>query len=398
MRQMIGAAILFLVIFLHPATTRAQAGRLPQPQRGQRATLPAKPQPPLTLRQVIESLSSPRGGSRAEDLVSKRGVQFQASPAVLDILKEFGASAKLLSMIPVPPVPPPPPKPPAPPVAGALRVICEPRDCAVIVDDKYMGPTSENQKTLTGLHAGDATVEVFADGYEGVTRRIQLPEGKPLEEKFSLKPSRRLRQQSANESLLKAVASLGGIDGVAELGNIEGTGRMDWIDSAGQTQQWAMTFNKRIGKDLVMTFKTKDGQCSASILAQSAKQECKRGLKGGGEKIADQAVSLFLSYQLQDVIHALLKRTVLASERDQNRLESSDGKDSYVLTIGSDSLPVDLVYGINDGNAPIQVRYSNYLNLNSGRYPGRIAIGRSNNAAVWIFTVNSVRSRLARGQ
>src|SRR5437867_12146950 len=79
MRQMIGVAILLLVIFLHPATTRAQAQPSPQPQRGQRATTPpAKPQPPLTLRQVIESLSSsPRGGSRAEDLVSKRGVQFQ---------------------------------------------------------------------------------------------------------------------------------------------------------------------------------------------------------------------------------------------------------------------------------------------------------------------------------
>jgi len=394
---MIGAAILLLVIFLHPATTRAQARPSPQPQCGQRATTPpAKPQPPLTLRQVIESLSSPRGGSRAEDLVSKRGVQFQGSPAVLDILREFGASAKLLSMIPVPPVPPPPPKPPAPKVAGALTVICAPKDCAVIVDDKYMGATSANQKTLTGLHAGDATVEVFADGYEGVTRRIQLQEGKPLEEKFALKQSMRLRQQSANGSLLKAVASLGGIDGVAELGNIEGTGRLDWTDRTGQKQEWAMTFNKRIGKDLAMTFKTRDGQCSASILAKSAKQECKGELKGGGEKIADQAASLFLSYQLQDVIQALLKRPVLASETDENRLETSDGTDSYVLTIGSDSLPVDLVYGINDGNAPIQVRYSNYVNLNSGRYPGRIAIGRLNNAAVWIFTASSVRSRLAR--
>jgi hypothetical protein len=198
--------------------------------------------------------------------------------------------------------------------------------------------------------------------------------------------------------LLKTVASLGGIDGVAELGNIEGTGRMDWTDSAGQTQEWTMTFNKRIGKDLVMTFKTRDGQCSASILAQSAKQECKGGLKGGGEKIADQAASLFLSYQLQDVINAVLRRTVLASETDENRLETADGKDSYVLTIGSDSLPVDLVYGINDGNAPIQVRYSNYVNLNSGRYPRRIAIGRLNNNPVWNFTVSSVRSRLARDQ
>jgi len=394
MFHMVVAAIL-LVTLLHYETMPAQPTRIQQPQRGQRGT-PARNQSPLTLRQVIESLSSLRSSSRVEDLISRRGVQFQASPAILDILKEFGAGPKLLSMIPPPPPVALPPTPPPPKIAGALTVICEPKDCAVIVDNMYKGATSQNRKTVTGLQAGDATVEVFANGYEGVTRRIQLQEGKPQEETFSLRQTSLLRQQSANGSLLKAVASLGGVDGIAELGDIEGTGMMNWMDSSGQTQQWTTTFNKRIGKDLVMTFKTKDGECSASILAESAKQECKAGLRGG-EKIAVEAASLFLSYQLQDVIHTLLKRRLLAAETDENRLQSADGPDSYVLTLGNDGLPVDLGYQLND-DRPIQVQYSNYLNLTKGRYPGRIAIGRFNNAPVWIFTMNSVRSRLARSR
>jgi hypothetical protein len=121
-------------------------------------------------------------------------------------------------------------------------------------------------------------------------------------------------------------------------------------------------------------------------------------LKNGGEKIAEQAASLFLSYQLQDVIQTLLKRNLLTSENDENLLETTDGPDSYVLTLGNDSLPADLIYRINDANAPIQVRYSNYMTLNKGRYPGRIATGRLNNAPVWIFTLTNVRSRVARSQ
>src|SRR4051794_28955015 len=98
MTHTIGAAILFFVIFANPAALLAQArGAQPpqqppqqqaQPQRGQRPA--PKPPAPMTLRQVIESLSSLKNTSRVEDLVSKAGVQFQATPGVLEILKEFG--------------------------------------------------------------------------------------------------------------------------------------------------------------------------------------------------------------------------------------------------------------------------------------------------------------------
>src|SRR3954462_13329342 len=108
MRQIIAFAIFVSMASFGPTKLSAQSRgtpttpTTPTPQRGQRG--PAKPPTPLTLRQVIEALSAPRNSnsSRVEEQVSKAGVQFQATPANLDILKQFGASAKLLSLIPAP--------------------------------------------------------------------------------------------------------------------------------------------------------------------------------------------------------------------------------------------------------------------------------------------------------
>src|SRR5262249_9268350 len=235
------AAVLLLAMFLQTPATSPQ-GRGSQPQRGQRAAT-AKPQPPMTLRQVIESLVTLKNSKRVEDLITKTGVDFQATSAVLQILKDMGASDKLLSMIP--PVPPPPAAP-APVFAGPLTVTCEPRDCLVAVDDMYKGPTSQNRMTITGLHPGEATLDVFADGYDPVTRRVRLEQGKPADEKFSFRRNAALLQQSASALLLKAVASLGGPDGFGELADIEGSGTMRWTNSTGSVEEWTMTFNKRI--------------------------------------------------------------------------------------------------------------------------------------------------------
>jgi len=346
----------------------------------------------MTLRQVIESLITLKSSSRVEDLVSKAGVRFQATPGVLDILKEFGAGPKLLSMIP----PASAPASPAPRVAGPLTVMCEPKDCTIVVGEMYKGTTSQNRMTITGLGPGESTLDVFADGYEHVTRRVELEEGKPREEKFSLKRNPLVLQQSGAAALLKTVANLGGTDGFGELADMEGAGTMQWVNSAGKTEEWTMTFTKRIGRDLLATFKTKEGECTASVAAQTSKQDCKGGLRNGGEKIAEQGTSLFLSYQIQDVIQTLLKRPLAASESDENRLESRDAKDAYILTIGNDGLPSSLIYRIADSNAPIQVEYANYLKVADARYPGKISIGRQNSAPVWVFTLNNVRSKLSR--
>jgi hypothetical protein len=379
-----------------PAPQRGQQTSPPQtsaPQRGQRAA--AKPPMPMTLRQVIESLITLKSSSRVEDLVSKSGVRFQATPGVLDILKEFGAGPKLLSMIPAAAAPA---SAPAAKVAGPLTVMCEPKDCTIVVGEMYKGTTSQNRMTITGLNAGESMVEVFADGYEHVTRRVELEEGKPREEKFSLKRNPLVLQQSGAAALLKTVANVGGTDGFVELADMEGSGTMQWVNSGGKTEEWTMTFTKRVGKDILATFKTKEGECTASVAAQASKQDCKGGLRNGGEKIAEQGTSLFLSYQIQDVIQTLLKRPLAALDADENLVESRDAKDAYLLTIGNDGLPSSLIYRIADNNAPIQIEYSNYLKVGDARYPGRISIGRQDSAPVWVFTLKDVRSKISRRQ
>jgi hypothetical protein len=346
----------------------------------------------MTLRQVIESLSSLRNSARVESLIAKIGVQFKATPEVVDILKQFGASPRLISMIPTPPTPPPPPPTPPPKTAGPLTIMCEPKDCNVIVDERYEGTTNQNRKMVSGLRPGTVTIQIFAEGYEQASRQIALQENKPAEEKFSLKRSAILREEGAKASLLKTLSSLGGLRGLVELSDIEGNATMEWTTSDGGTEVWTMSFNKHPGKKLVITFKSKDGQCVASVLAETSKQECKGGLKNGGDKIASQGTLLFLSYQVQDVLQTLLARKIIASEADDNRVESIEAKDSYVLTIGSDGFPKDLVYQI--GNAdPINVEYSGYFKVNEGWYPKRISLGRVNSTPNLVFTITSVRSR-----
>jgi hypothetical protein len=397
------ALVIVCVIALACIMTFGQAPPLPKPQQPPPQQTPrpapkgaAKVPTPLTLRQVLESLSTLKNSKRVEDQISRSGVSFRGTPETLDILKQFGASAKLISMIPVPPAPPEPPKPPEPKIAGALKVSCEPLDCVVVVRDKYEGRTAQGRKTINGLEAGAVNVEVFADGYEHVTRSVQMEEGKPREENFSLNPGTVLRQQNAKAALLKVISAFGGTDGLAELADIEGSGSMVWTSSNGGVEQWPMTFNKRVGRDLVTTFKLRDGQCNGSVAGKVVKAECRGGLKNSGEKIAEQGTLLFLSYQLQDVLNALIARPLTMSE-DEGRVESPDSQDNYVFTIGKDGLMTDLIYSIGE-QPPIRIQYSNYLTVNRSRYPGRIAMSGLNAEPAWVFTINNVRSKLVRNQ
>jgi hypothetical protein len=398
------ALVIMGVIALTFTLTFAQAPPLPKTQQTPPPQTPrpaargaAKAPTPLTLRQVLESLSALKNSKRVEDQIARSGVQFRATPETVDILKQFGASANLISMIPPPPAPPVPPKPPEPKIAGALTVVCEPVDCVVVVKDKYEGVTEQGRKNVSGIQAGAVNVEVFADGYEHVTRSVPMEEDKPREEKFSLKAGSALRQQNAKATLLKVMSAFGGADGFAELADIEGTGSMQWTASNGGVEQWPMTFNKRVGRDLVITFKPREGQCNGSIAAKVVKAECRGGLRNSGEKIAEQGTSLFLSYQLQDVLNTLMARPLTMSQADESRVESPDSQDSYVFTVGKDGLISDLIYRIGE-DPPIRIQYSNYFTVNRSRYPGRIAMGRLNAEPTWVFAINSVRSRIGRNE
>src|SRR6267142_5546482 len=98
-------------------------GAQPQPQR---QPAPAQAQAPLTVGQLIQAIDCvatnclPTLTSLAdiEQMVERRGVSFQADETTVRILKEFGATDRIISLIPHIP-PPSPPK-----VAGQLTVFC----------------------------------------------------------------------------------------------------------------------------------------------------------------------------------------------------------------------------------------------------------------------------------
>src|SRR6516225_4835364 len=103
--------ILLLVTLLPQGTPAKSPASPPSQTQGQRPPTKAT-QPPLTLKQVIDALSvKPPSASRVEALIANRGVQFQGTPEILSILKEFNASPKLLSMIPPAPAAPSQPVP-----------------------------------------------------------------------------------------------------------------------------------------------------------------------------------------------------------------------------------------------------------------------------------------------
>ncbi|HET9129746.1 MAG TPA: hypothetical protein VFO86_02295, partial [Terriglobia bacterium] len=123
--------LFFIVILLGWATAGlSYAGQ----SRGQTRNAPPPPPPqvgPLGVSQVIEALYS-LGVTRTEELVSRNKVQFEATPDIVGILKDLGATDKLLSYIPPPkPQPVAPPPAPAPKVTGPFRISCEPTDCFI---------------------------------------------------------------------------------------------------------------------------------------------------------------------------------------------------------------------------------------------------------------------------
>jgi len=128
------------------------------------------------------------GVTKTEELVSKNKVQFEATPEIVGILKELGATDKLISFIPKPRPQPQPIAPPpvveVPKIAGPLQVTCEPSDCMIVVNQRFYGLTEAHRKVVPELKPGPATVQVFTDGYEPQTQRVDLQEGRPAEARF----------------------------------------------------------------------------------------------------------------------------------------------------------------------------------------------------------------------
>jgi hypothetical protein len=387
--------LFFIVILLGLAATGLLAA---SQSRGQaRGATPAAPAPavPLTISQVIESLYS-LGVTRTEELVSRNKVQFEATPEVVGILKDLGATDKLLSFIPIPKPQPvaPPPAVEAPKVAGPFRVTCEPTDCYIVINDRYYGLTESHVKVMPTLPPGTATIQVFNNGYDPQTQKISLQEGRPAEARFQLTLTSESRLDKGQRFALDAMRAIGGFQAVALLQEFEGDGSLEWKDEKGTIYQGTMKFTKNRDQELQLEVKTKDGgSCTSLVSGAASKDTCKGSLKNS-EKVVGAAASNLLLYEVQNVIGSFLSGApTLVGAAAAQQIEIQRGDASYVLTLDEDKLPAELVH-TRRGSAPsvTNVRYFDYGKISSGKYPTHLQVSVDGNA-IYTFTINGVSTR-----
>jgi hypothetical protein len=384
----------FLVIILGLAAV----GLLDASQsRGQaRGAQPSPPQTgPLGVSQVIESLYS-LGVTRTEELVSKNKVQFEATPEIVGILKDLGATDKLLSFIPLPKPQPvaPPPVVEVPKVAGPFRVICEPTDCFVVINDRYYGLTEAHNKIVPTLTPGTATIQVFNNGYDPQTQKILMQEGRPAEVRFQLTLTSESRLEKGQRFALDSMRAFGGLQAMTLLQEFQGDGTLEWKDEKGVLQQASMKFTKIRDEEMQLEVKTKDGgSCTSTVSGGTSRDSCKGSLKNS-EKIVGAAAANLLLYEVQNVIGSFLSGTAsVVGTAATQQLELQRGDASYVLTLDQDKLPSELVHTRRGSNpAVINVRYSDYGKITSGKYPTHLQISVDGNA-IYTFTVNGVSTR-----
>ena len=365
--------------------------------RGQtRNNPPSPPQlaAPLTISQVIESLYS-LGVTRTEDLISKNKVQFEATPEIVGILKELGATDKLLALIPKPKPQPVAPTPvvDVPKVAGPVRVVCEPSDCTIVVNQTFYGSTEDRSKILPGLKPGSATIQVFSNGYVPQTQQLLLQEGRAEEARFQLVSTPDSQQAKGQRLVLDAMNALGGVQAMTLLRDFQGDGTLDWKDEKGAVQQGSIKFTKNFDKELQLEVKTKDGSCSSLISGESSKQTCRGSLKNS-EKTMETATANLLLYEVQNVLGTFIGgKPTLVGNDSARRIKVDLAEGSYVLTLDEDKLPVELEH-TRRGAVPsvIKVRYSDYGNISTGKYPVHLTISADGNA-VYSFAVNGVSTR-----
>jgi hypothetical protein len=366
--------------------------------RGQtRNTPPPAPPPsvgPLSVSQVIESLYS-LGVTRTEELVSRNKVQFEATPEIVGILKDLGATDKLLSNIPAPkPQPAAPPPVAAPKVAGPFRVSCEPTDCFIVINDRYYGLTESHSKVVSDLTTGTATIQVFNNGYDPQTQKIPLQEGQTAEARFRLSLTPEAQFDKGQRFALDAMRAIGGFQAVSLLQEFQGDGNLEWKDEKGMVQQGTMKFTKNRDQELQLEFKTKDGSCTSLVSSNTTMTNCKGSLKGGSEKFVSTAASDLLLYEVQNVIASFLSGTpTVVGSASEQVIHLQRGDASYDLTLDQDKLPVELVH-TRQGSTPsvTNVRYLDYGKISSGKYPNHLQVSMDGNAT-YTFTINGVSTR-----
>ena len=317
--------------------------------------------------------------------VRKAHVDFYGTADYLKILRGIQAPDGIFDEIK------PPPEPEKPKPAGPLTIFCSP-DCEVIVNERYYGRTQDGKKVVPDLAPGEAKVHVRSEGYEPQTTTAEMKEGAERQEPFTLRPNAATRRDRGRDLLLRVAAKFGGLQGVFELASLQVPGNTMALDGKGQPQQWDTSFwpawnraSIRFAVKPAPTTKTakqaSPSQCDILISGTTkSSTNCTGSLKGSKE--ADLLVNtaeVLRKYQVHAVLAELLSRNVEVSDAASAaaKVQTTDGTDSFVLSLGADGFPSVVLHRPKPDANPIKIEYTDYSLVEGRQYPHRTKISET---------------------
>ena len=326
---------------------------------------------------VHEELGDWRRG-RTLELVRMRGVTegLVRTPEIEKALRDDGASDALLALIPEPPPPPQPKK------AGDLTVECAPRDCEVVVDSRYQGPTEKGRRQIAGLPVGDVEVTVFSDGYDRASKPIKLEENKSAEAVFTLQPSPNTRVELGAKFALETVNALGGLIAAAELSPAV-SGTLDITTPAGTAKYMVRYTRTASGGTVELT--GQNVSCPVVVSREGVQSQCKKKPRGDISEALEQAAKMIWDHDLAVVLDRALSGKITAQAwLDARRLTSVSPAANMVLQINADHLPVEIDIQPKQGSVE-KVTYSEYAIAGKSKYPRKTVVQKDKTVATIQF-------------
>ena len=333
------------------------------------------------LRDVIGA----RSEAQAISLVMERKVAFVATDANLNLLRDAGATEKLIeAIVRVAPKPP----------TGTLSLRCAPGDCMVRIDQLPAEPSQGGQLKKDGLPVGEAVVVVTKDGYAPQQLRATIARDLPAEVSVTLLATEETKIANGKALLDLSLKALGLGEAVTKLNSFNAKG--SFASYAPKQRDFQIELQARGRQTLEMKVSNTKGESLLLICDGEACAAPGGGILGamklGGKKLPkdvqeeiDPNVRRFPRYNLAALLRVLespgVRLSAASAEpavpntKEQHLLaDLVDG--SYDYTLGSDLMPTTVTYASKTGlGAAVTITFAAYVDIgNGGRYPKRTTV------------------------
>ncbi len=350
----------------------------PQPA-AKRWTAAAREERVVSMEGLLRFLEKFRNDALADSmllgLVRYYGLGFRISPDDREQLRTAGASEALVDALEAAPIHilVPPHLPP-----GFLSVMCQPLDCAVQVNERPVGTTSQGVLASIPVPVGEAKVRVFRQNYD-VDRdeeTVSIGSGNTTNLSFRLTLSRRVIESEGASLFSRVLGALGASSYPSGADDrIQASGVLDLGSRTAKPSTWSVVTTFSAMNFSRFQLSRGNRKCELAIMKHGEVSWKKRPGGREGQEI-EEALRILTDYQLAAVLKLatspsfkILAQTRNSADLDPQSLRAQADNEAYIITVDASSLPSEVALESAGLNGGTRVLYSRYADLGGFMYP-----------------------------